>query len=279
MPPSRFGAPPRPPRLSATRQRKDFIMRSVRIALTGAMVLGGLLAASGCRNPVAEERDAVWSQNRELQSELDKNKAELERAKRERELRAQMPAPTPAPTTAPAVTIAPAPAPAPAPSRPVEQIGDLETERNVGAGTVTVNLPGDVFFDSGAATIRPAARSSLDKVAAALQKTYAGKPVRVEGHTDRDPIRKSKWGSNQQLSEARAQAVRDYLVKKGVDAGRVTTRGFGADKPRGQDKARNRRVEVVVIEDASAAGAAGESQPSFPEPSPAPAVDTPELNK
>jgi chemotaxis protein MotB len=249
-------------------------MRSVRIALTGAMVVSGVAALSGCRNPVAEERDAVWSQNRELQAELDRKNADLERMKREEELRAQARAQTPPPATAP-VVVAPPPAPAPAP-RPVEQIGGLETERDVAAGTVTVNLPGDIFFDSGANTIRPAAKQSLDKVAAALQKQYAGKPVRVEGHTDSDPIRKSKWGTNQALSEARAKAVRDYLVGKGVAADRVSTRGFGAEKPRGQDKARNRRVEVVVIEDANAARAARPA--AAPAPAPA-AVDAPSDNK
>jgi outer membrane protein OmpA-like peptidoglycan-associated protein len=49
------------------------------------------------------------------------------------------------------------------------------------------------------------------------------------------------------LSEARAAAVREYLVQKGLDATSITTAGFGADKPKGQDKAQNRRVEIVVV--------------------------------
>ena len=124
-----------------------------------------------------------------------------------------------------------------------------------------------MFFDPGANTIRPPAKTSLDKVAAALKKDYAGKRVRVEGHTDSDPIKKSKWKSNQELSEARAMSVRDYLVKKGVDAGSITTLGYGADKPKGSDKSRNRRVEIVVLVDANAPGAA------------AAPVDKPSLNK
>ena len=237
-------------------------MRSVRIALVGALVISSL-AVAGCRNRVAEERDALWKQSREQQAELDRKNAELEAMRRASELRAQAPqnaAPAPAPS--------PAPTPPPAPPKPVAQIADLETTQDV-AGNVTVNLPSDVFFDSGANTIRPAGRQSLDKVAAALKKDYAGKRVRIEGHTDSDPIKKSKWASNQALSEARAAAVRDYLVKKGIDAGSISTLGHGSDKPRGSDKARNRRVEIVVLGDASAPGA----------PRPASSVDNPSLNK
>ena len=81
-----------------------------------------------------------------------------------------------------------------------------------------------------------------------MKKEYPGKQIRVEGHTDADPIRVSKWKSNQELSEARANAVRQYLAQKGVDANSLSIRGFGADKPKSQtDKALNRRVEIVVI--------------------------------
>jgi outer membrane protein OmpA-like peptidoglycan-associated protein len=243
-------------------------MRNLRI-----MLVGGLMAAAlvGCRNRVAEERDALWQQTREQQAAMDRQNAELEAQRRAAQA---VPAPPPPPpVTAPAPQ-PPAPPPvrvaAPDP-RSLEEIEGTELSRDPGAGTVTLNLSSDIFFDAGAATIKPAARKSLDKVAAALKKDYSGKDVRVEGHTDSDPIKRSKWKSNQELSEARAKAVRDYLVKQGVDASGITTLGHGADRPRGADKARNRRVEVVVLVDANAPNARPARAAAAPE--------EPELNK
>jgi flagellar motor protein MotB len=88
----------------------------------------------------------------------------------------------------------------------------------------------------------------LDKVVAALNKTkFASKHLIVEGHTDDQPIRVSKWASNQELSVARADAVKQYLIAHGVDQDRITTKGFGDTKPRDTDRAKNRRVEIVVM--------------------------------
>jgi flagellar motor protein MotB len=152
------------------------------------------------------------------------------------------------------VTQAPQPAAAtqqivrPQPSAPPPQIEGTETTQDIAAGTVTVRVPGDVLFDPGQATIRSGAKTTLDKVAAALKSQYPGKQIRVEGHTDADPIRVSKWKSNQELSEARAAAVKQYLASKGVEASSLTTHGFGADKPKSKtDKSLNRRVEIVVV--------------------------------
>lgn len=258
-------------------------MRNVRAALIGAVMVAGLM---GCRNKVAEENAALWQQNREQQAEMDRTNAEMEAERRLTQAAVAPPPLAQAPTPAPQP---PEPQPAPEP-RSLEGIPDTETDRDVAAGTITVNLPGDIFFDPGAATIKSAARASLGKVAAALQKDYAGKDVRIEGHTDSDPIRRSKWKSNQQLSEARAKSVRDYLVKQGVDASTVSTIGHGADSPRGQDKAKNRRVEVVVLVDADAPSAqpspvpaptpAFDEEPAQPSRAPAPALDDePEQNK
>ena len=225
-------------------------MRNVRVAVVGALMLAGLV---GCRNRVAEERDALWQESRERQAAMDRQNAELEALRRANA--------TPTPPPAPPVVVTPQPAPpappvAPPPpvveAKPVDVGSDVEVSRNPAAGTVTLNLSSDIFFDAGAATIKPGARASLNKVAAALKADYAGKDVRVEGHTDSDPIRRSKWKSNQELSEARAKAVHDYLVKQGVDASTLSTIGHGADMPRGSDKAKNRRVEVVVLDDANA---------------------------
>jgi len=115
---------------------------------------------------------------------------------------------------------------------------------------LTVTLQSDILFAPGSADIRPEAKPSLDKVAAAVKKDYAGKKVRVQGHTDKDPIVRStdKWIDNMDLSQNRAGAVARYLMLKGVDMKSIVTVGFGDTKPK-QTKAASRRVEIVVVTD------------------------------
>ncbi len=114
------------------------------------------------------------------------------------------------------------------------------------SGEITASVESDLLFDSGATTLKPAARRSLDAVASVLKSTYGSDRLRVVGHTDTDPIRKSGFKSNYHLGFERAFAVRDYLVSKGVDAKRISLASFGPDTPRGT-KAQSRRVEIVVV--------------------------------
>ncbi|MBX3383795.1 MAG: OmpA family protein [Phycisphaeraceae bacterium] len=106
-------------------------------------------------------------------------------------------------------------------------------------------LSGDILFDSGRATLKSSARQRLDTLANEIKRNYAGRTVLVEGHTDTDPIRKSSFGSNQALSEARAQAVRQYLIQKGISSNRIEAVGYGSSRPR-STKAASRRVEIVI---------------------------------
>jgi outer membrane protein OmpA-like peptidoglycan-associated protein len=117
-----------------------------------------------------------------------------------------------------------------------------------GGGTTVLTVAGDTLFAPGSATIKADARGELNRIASQLNGQYSGHPIRVEGHTDSDPLKKSKakWGSNENLSQARAQAVADYLAGKGVSAGRMSVVGMGSSKPRG-DKKSSRRVEIVVL--------------------------------
>jgi outer membrane protein OmpA-like peptidoglycan-associated protein len=114
------------------------------------------------------------------------------------------------------------------------------------ATEVTIRLPGSVLFDFDSAAIRPDAERALADVAQVFA-AYAGRPARIEGHTD--SIASTEY--NQKLSERRAAAVRDWLVAHGVAAGRLTTAGFGetrpvADNATAAGRQRNRRVEVVI---------------------------------
>lgn len=112
-------------------------------------------------------------------------------------------------------------------------------------GTV-VTLSGGVLFATGKSTILPGAQASLNQVADAL-KAQPEHHFTIEGHTD-------STGSdavNRELSARRANAVRDYLVVRGVSADAITADGIGAARPIADNKttegrAMNRRVEIIV---------------------------------
>ncbi len=119
---------------------------------------------------------------------------------------------------------------------------------SVGAGEITATVESDVLFDSGQATVKAAAQRSLNQVASVLNSEHSGRTIRVVGHTDSDPIRRSGHKSNYHLGFERAYAVREYLISRGVSANRIHLASFGPDKPRGT-KAQSRRVEIVVVLD------------------------------
>ncbi|RQP25795.1 OmpA family protein [Piscinibacter terrae] len=112
---------------------------------------------------------------------------------------------------------------------------------------ITIALDAAVLFDTGKATIKPEARTTLHEAAERIKK-FADVPVVVSGHTDNV----GSEASNQKLSEQRAQAVKDYLSsQEGVPAARLSAKGFGKSQPvadNGSDagRARNRRVDVTI---------------------------------
>lgn len=113
-------------------------------------------------------------------------------------------------------------------------------------GEITVTVQSDVLFDSGKTSLKNTAKQSLQAVASVLNSSYAGRPVRIEGYTDTDPIRKSGHKSNHHLGFDRAYAVRKFLISKNVDAKRISLASFGPDRPLGS-KVKSRRVEIVVV--------------------------------
>ena len=78
-------------------------------------------------------------------------------------------------------------------------------------------------------------------------------PVLVEGHTDDQPIKRSKWTSNKELSIARASAVADYLAERhGIERDRLTVIGYGEERPiadneMSRGRQQNRRVEIIIL--------------------------------
>jgi peptidyl-prolyl cis-trans isomerase A (cyclophilin A) len=113
------------------------------------------------------------------------------------------------------------------------------------------SIPTDLLFDPGDAQIKPAARPLLDAIARALAKDPTT-AVRIACHTDDTAPDNDRSGEyNLRLSQQRADAVLAYLVKHGVAARRATAKGFGRDRPVGDNatdegKRANRRLELVV---------------------------------
>jgi len=120
-------------------------------------------------------------------------------------------------------------------------------------GTITVTLPNAILFDSGKATLKKATSTELDHIYSVLRDKYSGRQIDVVGHTDTDPIKKTKdkWKDNWELSAERALSVLRYLVKRGIPEKKIQAVGCGESRPIASNstasgKARNRRVEIVV---------------------------------
>ena len=120
-------------------------------------------------------------------------------------------------------------------------------------GTITVTLPNSILFPSGKASLKSATNADLDDIYSVLRQRYSGKQIDVVGHTDSDPIRKTKdkWKDNWDLSAARALTVLRYLVNKGVSPQTIRGVACGESRPVASNssssgKAKNRRVEIVV---------------------------------
>ncbi|HEY5956195.1 MAG TPA: OmpA family protein [Polyangiaceae bacterium] len=112
---------------------------------------------------------------------------------------------------------------------------------------MVITLSGSVLFTTGKAELLPAAQLKLNDVATALTQQDAESKMVVEGYTDSQ----GAVAYNQELSQKRAQTVRDYLVTRGIASDRITAEGFGlsraiGDNSTAEGRANNRRVEIVV---------------------------------
>ena len=145
------------------------------------------------------------------------------------------PAPAPVAAPAPAPVAAPAPAPAPAPAAaPV-------------AAASKVTYAADAFFDFDKSVLKAAGKAKLDDLVSKVKAINLEVIIAV-GHTD--SVGADAY--NQKLSVARAEAVKAYLVSKGIERNRVYTEGKGEKQPVADNKtkdgrAKNRRVEIEVV--------------------------------
>ncbi|HEX6836860.1 MAG TPA: OmpA family protein, partial [Polyangia bacterium] len=117
----------------------------------------------------------------------------------------------------------------------------------IGAGRI--ELPDNIFFDSGRTTVAARSEALLDRVADKLNANQKVRRVRIQGHTD--DVGSAK--KNLELSQARAEAVRDYLIRKRVEPERLQAVGYGDTRPLDrrrtpEARAKNRRVELIIVE-------------------------------
>ena len=209
-------------------------MKRHTLVLVGILALGAL-ALGGC------------GKNRELEYKTLQIK-ELER--RNAELEAQLAAAQSAPQPGPVADAGQAPV-------------VMEGSSDINVGTrdqdVVLTIANEVLFKPGSAVLSDRAKKVLDEAISQIKATYPDADVRVEGHTDSEPVRRSKdeHKDNWDLAGNRAQAVLHYLLDHGIASSKLGFAGYGMERPLSTNsseaaKAKNRRVEIVVIKNAHA---------------------------
>lgn len=120
---------------------------------------------------------------------------------------------------------------------------------------LVIRILDNVFFDSGKADIKPKAKEILSYIGDVLKREeFQDKHIKVEGHTDTDPIIKSNYfPTNWELSAIRATNVLRFMVEqKGIKGNRISSAGYSYYRPvapndTDENKAKNRRVDIVVL--------------------------------
>jgi len=138
-----------------------------------------------------------------------------------------------------------------------------------------VNIRSDVLFASGSASLSTPARDAIDQLATVLRELP--NELRIEGHTDNQPIASALFPSNWELSGARAASVIRLLEGRGVDPRRMAAIGFGdkrpvADNATSAGRSTNRRVMLVILATSPGTPRDAAARPSN-QVSPPPAVD------
>jgi len=141
----------------------------------------------------------------------------------------------------------PPPPPPPPPPKPEPPPKPKRVE--VTADKIVIN--DKILFEVNKAVIRSESNDLLNEIVSVINENSFIKKISIEGHTDSDGSEKY----NEKLSDKRAAAVLQYLVDHGVDAGRLTSKGYGESKPIADNateegKEKNRRVEFLITEQA-----------------------------
>jgi outer membrane protein OmpA-like peptidoglycan-associated protein len=201
----------------AVRQRNEADRQNLNAKAAAQQAAGAQADAEKARNEAQQQQQAA-------QADSDRNRAaaaasdlQLQQAVREREeLRARL----------------------------LQQFNLILETRDTARGLV-VNMS-DVLFDFGKYTLRPLAREKLAKISG-IVLAYPSLKLAIEGNTDSVGTE----AFNQELSEKRAEAVRNYLTQQGVPESSTTATGFGKTRPiasndTSEGRQQNRRVELIV---------------------------------
>ncbi|MEY2745959.1 MAG: hypothetical protein RL112_1001, partial [Planctomycetota bacterium] len=162
-----------------------------------------LLSAAACTSPqqykaAIEEKDSqirrLNEERAQLKSQIQTLKSSLDQA-----------------NGALAEASAPKEAAAPAPEQRFPELDEVGVSYGMRDGNMVISVPSTVTFPAGQATLSDEGKKALKKVASTLKKEYPSMKYSIEGHTDADPIKKSKFTSNRELSVMRAMAVLEFL--------------------------------------------------------------------
>jgi len=132
-----------------------------------------------------------------------------------------------------------------------KEIQDGKVEVNLEPRGLVVSLKQTAFFPSGTDVVDPNTAPIVEKLAEALNAV--SNPLRIEGHTDSQPIHTARFRSNWELSAARSIAMMELLATRyNVDRSRVAITGFADNSPEASNdtpegRAKNRRVDVVIM--------------------------------
>ena len=134
-----------------------------------------------------------------------------------------------------------------------KEIEEKQVRLEMASKGLVITFVAEILFDSGKDIIRKDAYSVLNRVAGVLNSRVADRNIAIEGHTDNQPIVKSNWKSNWELSTARATSVLHYLIdKQNVIPSRLSAVGYGEFRPVDSNKTavgrqKNRRVEITIL--------------------------------
>jgi len=137
-------------------------------------------------------------------------------------------------------------------SRFAKEIEDEKVRVTMAEKGLVITFVAEVLFDSGKAKLRGESLPILDKVITILQEAVPDNRIGIEGHTDSEPIKHSRWKSNWELSSQRALSVLHYLEKRAIASKRLSAVGYGehqaiASNDLAEGRQINRRVEIVIV--------------------------------
>lgn len=133
------------------------------------------------------------------------------------------------------------------------EIGEYKAKLEMTERGLVITFLAEVFFAPGKDVVSESGKESLKKVAEVLNGDVKNSNVAIEGHTDSDPIKRSGWKSNWELSSGRALSVLHFLIDEcAVAAQRLSADGYGEFRPVAandtpENKRQNRRVEIVIL--------------------------------